>query len=138
MERIFFKSELFEIEQGEDDETNPGLYGRQLASWLRDKFDNIGYKVEEIIPEDWGWCVMCQRQPYWLWLGCSCVLDDELKEGQLPKKEDIIWHCFATVELPFFKRLFKRVDTTDALAKLKAELLDIIQNEKAIRLVDEP
>lgn len=138
VERIFFKSALFDVEQSEDEETNPGLYGKQLASWLRDHLSSIGYKTEEIIPEDWGWCVMCQREPYWLWVGCSSILVSEAEEGGVPAREEITWHCFATAEVPFIKHLFKRVDTTEGLSKLKIDLLEIIQSEKALRMVDEP
>ena len=47
MDGYFFKSNLFEIEPGEDEETNPGCYGKQLSHWLKDKFSKLGYEVEE-------------------------------------------------------------------------------------------
>ncbi len=138
VERIFFKSDLFELEDNEEEETNPHIYGKQLASWLHDQLGNTGYIVEEIIPEDWGWYVMCQRDPYWLWVGCSSILESEPEAGKTPKKEDIVWHCFATAEVPFFQRLFKHTNTTDGLSKLKVDLLEIIENENALEIVDEP
>lgn len=33
-DQFWFRSTLFEIEVGEDKETNPLCYGRQLANWL--------------------------------------------------------------------------------------------------------
>ena len=135
---IFFKTDLFDVEQGEDEETNPGLYGKQLASWLREQYSNMGYTVEDIIPEDWGWCVMCQREPYWLWVGCSSVLESEPVKGLIPEKNEITWRCFAAAEVSLFKRLFKRTETAEGLAKFKAELLEIIQNENALKIVNEP
>ncbi len=92
-DRIFFKTDLFEIEEGEDSETNPEIYGKQFATWLKNKFSTLGYEVEEIIPEDWGWCVMCERNPSMLWIGCASYIDGEVEKDQLPDKDDVIWHC---------------------------------------------
>jgi hypothetical protein len=43
MEHFWFKSTLFEAEPNEDEETNPRIYGKQLASWLTNKLSQIGY-----------------------------------------------------------------------------------------------
>lgn len=140
VENIFFKSDLFDIEEGEDEETNPRMYGRQLANWLRERLIEKGYEVEDVIPEDWGWCVMCAREPYWLWVGCSSVTDyDTAKPGDPPpKKEKVTWACFATAEVPFFKRIFKRINTEPGLSKLTASLNEIIKCESHIKVVNEP
>lgn len=139
LERHFFKSDLFEVEPGEDEETNPRLYGRQLANWLRGQFIEKGYEVEEIIPEDWGWCVMCQREPFWLWVGCSSIVDYENSrpDDPLPTKQELSWCCFATAEVPFFKRIFKKYNTEPALTDLKRELVEILKNESRISLISE-
>lgn len=139
MSGYWFKSSLFEIEPGEDEEVNPRRYGKQLARWLKSKLESVGYDVEEIIAEDWGWCVMCQRDPYLLWVGCGNMDDLHAKpDDPPPEKENIIWHCFTTAEVLFWKRLFKKVDTKPALEKLDSHLRDIVNNEKGITLIDEP
>ena len=140
MEEFWFKSTLFEVEPGEDEQTNPGLYGRQLSNWLRKKFIEIGYNVEEVIPEDWGWCVMCSRDPYMLWVGCRNLIDseNEHEDGSIETKEDMFWNCFVTAEVPIFKRLIKKVDTTPAVERLSAELKTILSSEPEIEFVDEP
>ena len=71
----WFTTTRFHVEPGEDEETRPRSYGRQLAHWLRERFLALGYPAAEVIPEDWGWCVMCQRDPYALWVGCGNLLD---------------------------------------------------------------
>jgi hypothetical protein len=38
-EGYWFKSSKFQVEPGEDEETNPGLYGRQLARWLKARLE---------------------------------------------------------------------------------------------------
>ncbi|MEH6491357.1 hypothetical protein [Halopseudomonas sp.] len=138
LERIFIKTDLFEIDPKEDEETNPFVYGKQFSEWLRSKFIDLGYDVEAVIPEDWGWCVMCKREPYWLWVGCSSIMENEHEEGYVPSKEEITWHCFATAEVPFLKRIFKKIDTREGLAKIQAELMSIINEEPRFKVVQEP
>jgi|HubBroStandDraft_6_1064221.scaffolds.fasta_scaffold882819_1 hypothetical protein len=53
-EGYWFKSSKFEIEPGEDAEINPRIYGRRLAIWLKERLEQSGYAVEEIIYEDWA------------------------------------------------------------------------------------
>ena len=102
----WFKSALFEIEPNEDEETNPGCYGKLLAFWLSEEFAKLGYETE-VIPEDWGWCVMCVYDEYLLWLGCGAMQLDELlenyEEGKPLKGSDVVWHVFPQIEVPFFK-----------------------------------
>ena len=37
--QLWFRSAQFEIEPGEEEETNPLCFGRQLANWLREISD---------------------------------------------------------------------------------------------------
>jgi hypothetical protein len=134
----WFTSSLFEIEPGEDDESNPRVYGRQLAVWLKERLEKSGYTVEDVINEDWGRCLMCSRRPFMLWVGCGNVSDNQTaKPGDHPPvREDVTWHCFAAAEVPFWKRLFRKVDPAPAVSKLDADLGSILHSEPAIRLVE--
>jgi len=138
VEGYWFKSSKFAIEPGEDDEINPGIYGRQLAAWLKERLEQRGYQVEGIIPEDWGRCLMCSRDPFMLWVGCANLDDPDDKDGPPPRTEDIVWHCFATAEVFFWKKLFRRVDTAPAVAKLSRDLGEILRAEPQITLIPEP
>ena len=75
-----------------------------------------------------------------LWVGCSNVTDNNTAEpgDAPPSKEDVIWHCFATAEVLFWKRLFRNVDTGSAVTRLHEDLGRILRSEPAITLVDEP
>ena len=137
-EGVFFKTELFDVEAGEDEETNPGMYGRQLASWLRERLDDLGYQVQEVIPEDWGWCVLCQREPYRMWVGCSCLSDPEDEGGGLPVSGQITWHCFGAVDKGIFAGASQRGDRDAALSKLRGALSEILEAERAIQIVENP
>lgn len=140
MEGYWFKSSKFEIEPDEDAEINPGIYGRQLARWLKERLEEKGYRVEDIINEDWGRCLMCRRDPFMLWVGCGNVTDYETAQpgDAPPATEAVIWHCFATAEVFFWKRLFRRIETAPAVSKLHADLGEILRAEPAVTLVQEP
>jgi hypothetical protein len=131
---------LFEIESNEDEETNPRIYGKQLANWLKDRLNNDGYKITECFPEDWGWCIILFRKPFMLFVGCANVYDyGTAKEGDPPPPIDkIIWSCFVAAEVPFYKRIFKRIDSSPDKKKLESDIERILRNESEIQLVEEP
>ncbi|WMS88824.1 hypothetical protein [Pleionea litopenaei] len=132
----YFKSSLFNVERGEDEETNLGIYGKQLARWLRDGLIALGYEVEPIIAEDWGWCVMCQRKPFSLWVDCGS-LDDQQSRQPFSKDinlEAVIWHCFVELEIPFWRKFFNKPDSTVLLEKLKFDLHRLLTNNHNIEM----
>lgn len=135
---FWFRSDLFPAEPGEDAETNPGIYGRQLAAWLRGRFIALGYPVEEVIAEDWGWCVMCARDPVHMWIGCGA--SGEPDDEAMPLPESIDWHCFAEAELPPWRVLSeaRKVDKTALRQRLHTELQAILASEPRIRMIPEP
>jgi hypothetical protein len=139
-EGYWFKSSKFDIEPGEDDEINPRMYGRQLSIWLKERLERQGYSVEDIFEEDWGRCLMCAREPFWLWVGCGSIEDHHIaKPGDPPPaKEDVVWHCFATAEVFSWRRLFRKIDTVPAVSRLHADLGQILSAEPEIRLVGQP
>lgn len=143
----WFKSALFEIEKNEDEETNPGCYGKSLAMWLSAEFSELGYNTE-VIPEDWGWCVMCVYDEYLLWLGCGAMQSVEslenYEEGHHTQRGEVIWHVFPQIEVPFFnfrsqvKKWFGKLDLDTPLENLKNELGEILESEHSIQFLDEP
>jgi len=136
---FWFTSTSFEAEAGEDEETNPRMYGRQVAQWVRERFSSAGYPVEDVIPEDWGWCVMCQREPFSLMVGCVNLRDHEHAEPDdpPPARDRLLWNAIPMAETPFLKYVFKRKpDTAPALARLEDELKAFLESEPTIELVD--
>jgi hypothetical protein len=94
MNGYWFTSPLFEVEPGEDEDINPGRYGRQLAVWLKKQLEGRGYSVEPIINEDWGRCLICSRDPFMLWVGCGNAADPQ-QFGHAHVEGALVWHCFA-------------------------------------------
>ena len=140
MEQFWFTSTLFDVDPEEDQETNPGIYGKALAFWLKKKLIAAGRPVEDVIPEDWGWCVLCSRKPFMLWIGCgSMFADDSAGEDDLPpRKENLVWTCFVQAEVPVLKKLFKKIVTTDQVNALASDLKSILESDSGIKMVDEP
>ncbi|QNP40186.1 hypothetical protein [Lysobacter solisilvae (ex Woo and Kim 2020)] len=140
MDGYWFTSTLFEIEPGEDEEINPRMYGRQLAAWLKTQLEQRGYDIEPVIAEDWGRCLMCSREPFTLWVGCGSVVDygTASHDDPPPAKENVIWHCFPMAEVPFWKRILKRPDTSTQVSRLDADLRAILNGEPTITLVAQP
>jgi hypothetical protein len=136
--QLWLRSSLFEIEAGEDQQTNPGRYGKQLSTWLRSKLIERGYKAAEVLPEDWGWCVMCRREPFLLWIGCGSVFDDSQYPNSPPPGREVTWSCFVTAEKPFLRGLFKRIDTSAAVEALFKDVEAILAAEPSISLTEEP
>lgn len=134
MDSLCFTSPLFEIEAGEDRRTNPRRYGKQLATWLRDGLLAQGYDVEDPVAEDWGWCVVCQRKPLMLWVGCGNAEMPEPGRG----RQDIVWMCFVAAEIPILKRLLARADGMSAKSKLQGDLVRLLEAEPGIRMVECP
>ena len=135
MKSYYFKSDLFEIEPGEDEEINPGIYGKSLALWLSIQLKAYGYEVE-IVEEDWGRCLICSRSPHLLWVGCGNVYDQKLfKDGEVPIAEEVTWQCFVVAEVSFLKLLFRTLKTSPEKKKLYEDLGAILRNEKRIQIV---
>jgi len=139
MSGYWFTSSLFQIEPGEDADTNPGCYGRQLAIWLKNRLERRGYSVEPIINEDWGRCLMCSRDPFMLWVGCGNVVDPE-RSGTAHPDKSLVWHCFVVAEVPWWRRLlpFSRPDTAAAVSQLDKDLGAILTGAAEIIIVEEP
>jgi hypothetical protein len=125
----WFTSTSLEIEPGEDEDINPGIYGRQLAAWLKARLEDHGYSVE-VIEEDWGRCLMCARKPFMLWVGCAAMAG--------PSDEEVVWHCFAVAEPGLLRRFLMKTDSAGAVAKLDHTLHDILKGEPTVTLVDPP
>ncbi|MCG8684725.1 MAG: hypothetical protein MI892_07620 [Desulfobacterales bacterium] len=140
MDKFWFKTNLFDIEANEDEETNPGIYGKQFAHWLSEQLTLIGYSETECFSEDWGWCIIIFRKPFMLLVGCSSVYGfDNVKKGDSPpSKDEVVWSCSVMTKLPVFKNPFKKKIQLQQKKKLCREIQGILAQEPQIQFVDEP
>lgn len=113
--QVTFQSEFFKPMHGEEEETNPGRYGKALAQWLAENLRARGVPVEDVIPEDFGWVVMLSRKPFMLWLGCGNT------DGNTTE-----WSVFPIAEISMVQRLFKRVNPAPEIEKLRCHLSELV------------
>ena len=59
--QVEFRSGKFPPYDGEQEQINPGLWGKRLAEYLREKLQTDGIKTGDIYSEDWGWALPIQN-----------------------------------------------------------------------------
>lgn len=119
---VEFKSDKFPAYEGEEDEVNPGIWGKRLAEYLEQHLPSHGLLVRGILPEDWGWVVQLEHEPFNLWLGCACYGDD----GYL---------CFIEPSKPFVRRWFRKIETRPGVEPVARALDAILRADPEIRSV---
>src|SRR5574341_57073 len=135
---FWFISTVFDVEAGEDAETNSGRYGRQLANWLAERLRERGHVVDAVTPEDWGWRVVCRSGPLRLVAACGNVDQAEPDEAAISPPRTVTWHCFPVAEAPLWRRLLQGRLVAQSLASFDRTLREIFESEPRIRLTDEP
>lgn len=150
MHQFWFKSEMFRVTLGEDEESNPFCYGRELAQWLQAQFAGRGYSPENAFPEDWGWCVMLSRTGGMLWLGCSNVrsslyeqVTPEQKPTFVPEPASLVWTSFVGTDRPgwslrFGQRRAAIEQLSSAAESANGVLESVLRCESRIVLVPQP
>jgi hypothetical protein len=62
--QVEFRSDKFPPYDGEEEEINPGLWGKRLAEYFQKSLPHHGLKVTGISPEDWGWMVELENDEF--------------------------------------------------------------------------
>ena len=121
-----FSSSGFAIFPGEDEETNPGIYGKALAQWVAEQLEPAGFRPHPVIAEDFGWCVPIESEPHSLYVACANV--DELPDR---------WRVFAFAEGGIMARLSGRDRSAESLASLYAALKRCLESAPMIHDLSE-
>lgn len=113
-----FRSTTFEVTDGEDEETNPGIYGKSLATWLAAR---LGVADDEVIAEDFGWCVPVKSPHYRLYIACSS--EDDSRDR---------WRVFVFAEGGLFSRLLGRDTRTAEVTSVFARVKEILGAHRGV------
>ena len=116
-----FRSSAFPAYAGEDEEINPGRYGKRLAEFLATKLPDKGYTISGVNAEDWGWRIDLQNDAFPLWIGCGNYDEDE--DGFL---------CFIEPARPFLRKWFTRIPTIEIVERLATALEEIVRESEII------
>jgi hypothetical protein len=120
-----FRSSKFPPYEGEEEQINPGLWGKRLAEYLVQKLAERGIATDEIIAEDWGWYVPVPNDRFRLALCCGHQYGD-----------DDQFLCFTDPSTPIVRKLFRKIDATAQLAWLTEALQQILSSDPDIREVE--
>ena len=119
---VEFRSAKFPAYEGEEEQINPGLWGKRLAEYLVRKLSERCIATEEIISEDWGWYVPVRNEGFRLAICCGHQNGD-----------DDEFLCFTDPSTPIVKKLFKKIDATAQLTRLTEALQQILASDPEIR-----
>ena len=122
--QVEFRSSKFPPYEGEEEEINPGLWGKRLAEYLVKQLTERGINTEEMIAEDWGWYVPIQNDGFRLALCCGHQYGD-----------DDQFLCFTDPKTPVVRKLFRKLDATPQLTQLVEALQKILATDPDIREV---
>ena len=123
--QVTFRSDKFPPYDGEQEQINPGLWGKRLAEYFVEKLKGTGIETDEIIPEDWGWYVPIKNEGFRLAICCGHQNGD-----------DDEFLCFTDPDKPVIKKLFKKIDATEQLTRLVAAMERILASDPDIRNVE--
>ena len=112
---VDFRSDKFPPYEGEEEDINPGLWGKRPAEYFVENLPAHGIETEDIIAEDWGWYIPIQNADFRLAICCGHQNGD-----------DDEFLCFTDPSEPVVRKLFKKLDATQALAKLTGAMADIL------------
>jgi hypothetical protein len=123
---LIFESSAFPPVPGEDEETNPGIYGRALSEWLAEKLRGSGHEVRRLVAEDFGRLIEVAHPGCKLYVAVSST-DDSATE----------WRVFAFSGGGFFAKLRGAPAGAEAVPKLMATLSTILGASPEIRALRE-
>jgi hypothetical protein len=120
---VEFRSSAFPPYDGEENEINPGRYGKRLAEFLANGLKEKGFQPREPIAEDWGWVIPIQNDGFRLRVGCGKY--DEYPEGFL---------CFIEPHVPAIRKyiFFGLTDTTARVSALQKAIDELLSANPAI------
>jgi hypothetical protein len=97
---VEFRSSAFPAYPSEEEQINPGRFGKRLAEYLVGALASAGESVDEPIPEDWGWVVPLSNAEFRLWIGVGNY--EEYSDGFL---------CFIEPSKEYVRKLFRKIST---------------------------
>jgi hypothetical protein len=119
---VEFRSDQFPATREEQDQINPGRWGRRLAEFVATALARRGFKIGDLIAEDWGWMVPLDEPGGHIWIGCGNY--EEYPDGFL---------CFIEVDRPWYRRLFKSIDAQSRVEALRSALDEVLIESAGIR-----
>jgi hypothetical protein len=120
---VEFRSTKFPPYDGEEDEINPGRFGKRVAAFLANGLTREGFKIDELIAEDWGWVIPIVNPDFRLWIGCGNY--DEYSDGDG-------FLCFIEPHKPVIWKFFRKIQTEERIDALRIAMDKVLSSESGI------
>jgi hypothetical protein len=120
--QVEFRSSKFPPYEGEEDEINPGLWGKRLTEYLASELAKRGIFTDEMIVEDWGCYLPVRNEGFDLALCCGHQYGD-----------DDQFLVFTEPSTPKVKKLFRTIDAEPQLTRILDALRKILEADTDIR-----
>jgi hypothetical protein len=119
---VEFRSSKFSAYEGEEEQVNPGLWGKRLAEYLSEHLQKAEIQTGQIYAEDWGWVIPLAHDPFPLWIGCG--RHGEQADGYL---------VFMEPSTPTIRKFFKKIDTIEVVERVTNTLDEILNSDPEIQ-----
>jgi hypothetical protein len=123
---VEFHSSKFPPYDGEQEQINPGIWGKRLAEYLQVRLRGSGIKTGEIYSEDWGWAIPIEHDAFPLWIGC----------GHQYEPDDAFLVFIEPSKPTIRKGLFKKVDTRADVEQVAKAIDQILRSDAEIRDIE--
>ena len=115
---VEFRSDRFPAYPDEEQQINPGIWGKQLAEFVSAGLKSRGIAAGKPVAEDWGWLVPIENESFPLWIGCANYDDGFL--------------CFIEPSKPFIRRYFKKISTESQVSAVAKALDSLLASEASV------
>jgi hypothetical protein len=119
---VEFRSSAFPAYESEEQQVNPGRFGKRLADYLVSVLGSAGEFVGEPIAEDWGWVVPIDNAEFRLWIGVGNY--EEYPDGFL---------CFIEPSKEYVRKLFRKISTKARVETIQRKLDDALRSHSDVR-----
>ncbi len=118
-----------ELDEAHEDYINPGVFGHELADYIKAGLSAHGYTVRAQGPEDWGYYLDIDHDgAFDLWIGCANL--DEAGDGSCKHFVSI------NPKKPFVRPMrnwFRKVDVQADVEKLLSAVGEVLRSDDGIK-----
>lgn len=121
---VEFYSTKFPPYPDEEEQINPGVWGKRLAEYLKTHFQTHGIACGEIFVEDWGVGIPIEGIEHNIWIGCASYQNNENPDGFL---------CFIEPSKGYVRKWFRKIDIREQIQRIADTIDLILKNDPDIR-----
>ncbi|MFK7972518.1 MAG: hypothetical protein AB8F95_19260 [Bacteroidia bacterium] len=118
---IAIKSDLFPSYPNEEDDINPGVFGKRLAEYVKQALEKNGVAVADLYTTDHSYELRLDQFDFTVYI--------QLRNEESEENRFIL---FIDPQKPFIRKFFKKIPTTETIKKVYDTILNAFQNDQGI------